>query len=616
MTRGVVGVGSVAVVASRSEVAPVAGGSAPLVQRAVLAVPVVVLAVGAWSYRYISDDGFINLRVVSQLVHGNGPVFNAGERVEAVTSPLWVGVLALADVATPVRLEWLAVLLGIGLTLWGLVAAIGAARGLAGVARPGVVVVPAGALVYAALPPAWEYSSSGLEGGLDRAWLGTMALLFVRVAASERPEWTGRLGLALVVGLGPLIRPDFGLFWVVFVAAVMVSAGAGVTLVDRLRWVGVAAAPPLVMELFRIGYYGSLLPNTAYAKEAGEPRLGEGWDYLWGFVRPYWLWVPLVVLAVSAVAPLLVDLSRAGARARREQVLVAAFVVGGLAHGAYVVAIGGDFMHARLLMPALFAVLVPVAVVPIERSRALAVVVVPWAIFSLAVLRNPAIDPDELRPGTPREFSMLISGNAHPVTTDDWQGSLPRPGADLTRRVPGIYLGGAERLSGVGGPLQPAADGPQVVVVNYAVGLSSYLQPVDVYVLDVLGLGDAFAAHQRLERRGLAGHEKALPPAWVWARFIDPDDPVDADLFRTPSLIADNTGTAIDEDQTDSELAADIVAAREALACPEVERLTRVTRDRLTLGRVVDNFTDAFRLNGLRIPSDPQEAAGRFCPSS
>jgi peptide chain release factor 1 len=46
-----------------------------------------------------------------------------------------------------------------------------------------------------------------------------VALLFVRAARSERPDWVTRLGLAGVVGVGPLIRPDFGLFWLVFAVA-------------------------------------------------------------------------------------------------------------------------------------------------------------------------------------------------------------------------------------------------------------------------------------------------------------------------------------------------------------------------------------------------------------
>ena len=39
--------------------------------------------------RWISDDGLIVLRTVRNLLAGNGPVFNAGERVEANTSTLW-----------------------------------------------------------------------------------------------------------------------------------------------------------------------------------------------------------------------------------------------------------------------------------------------------------------------------------------------------------------------------------------------------------------------------------------------------------------------------------------------------------------------------------------------
>src|SRR5262245_54049194 len=95
-----------------------------LLAAAIVAVPIVLLALGAWNYRWMSDDGFINLRIVKQIEAGHGPVFNAGERVEASTSPLWVGALLVADVLTPLRLEWIAVLGGLALTLVGLSLAI------------------------------------------------------------------------------------------------------------------------------------------------------------------------------------------------------------------------------------------------------------------------------------------------------------------------------------------------------------------------------------------------------------------------------------------------------------------------------------------------------------
>lgn len=42
-----------------------------------------LFAWGAWQRRWIADDGLIVLRTVRNLLAGNGPVFNAGERVEA-----------------------------------------------------------------------------------------------------------------------------------------------------------------------------------------------------------------------------------------------------------------------------------------------------------------------------------------------------------------------------------------------------------------------------------------------------------------------------------------------------------------------------------------------------
>src|SRR5512134_1958273 len=91
----------------------------PWPQRLVLAAPVVwVLAMG-WRYRWMTEDGFIYLRIVRQIEAGNGPVFNAGERVEAYTGTLWVGVLTLADVLLPFRLEWISVVGGLLLTAAG-----------------------------------------------------------------------------------------------------------------------------------------------------------------------------------------------------------------------------------------------------------------------------------------------------------------------------------------------------------------------------------------------------------------------------------------------------------------------------------------------------------------
>ena len=43
---------------------------------------------------YVADDAFITFRYVYNFVHGNGPVYNPGERVEGYTHFLWVALLA------------------------------------------------------------------------------------------------------------------------------------------------------------------------------------------------------------------------------------------------------------------------------------------------------------------------------------------------------------------------------------------------------------------------------------------------------------------------------------------------------------------------------------------
>src|SRR5690606_38991927 len=119
-----------------------------------------------YAHRWITDDGFIYLRVVQQIRAGNGPVFNSGERVEVFTGTLWVALLTAGDLLTPIRLEWVAVLLGIGCGAAGIVLAMAGARRLAGdgAARPWFL--PFGAVVFVALAPVWMFATSGLETGL------------------------------------------------------------------------------------------------------------------------------------------------------------------------------------------------------------------------------------------------------------------------------------------------------------------------------------------------------------------------------------------------------------------------------------------------------------------
>jgi arabinofuranosyltransferase len=237
--------------------------AATVIGIAVLLVPAAIVLWCGWQRRWTADDGFINFRVVRQIVEGHGPVFNVGDRVETATSPVWVAVLALLDLLTPFRLEWIAAVTGLAATAGALVLSVfGTRRALRGLGATGLFL-PLGALVYASLPPAWDFATSGLETGISLLWLAACwwflcGRLALRPAARAGVVWY----VPIVLGLGPLVRPDFLVFSAAFVLALVVLSRSD----EVVRVIALALVVPVVTELVRMAYYASLVPNTALAK--------------------------------------------------------------------------------------------------------------------------------------------------------------------------------------------------------------------------------------------------------------------------------------------------------------------------------------------------------------
>jgi len=196
------------------------------------------------------------------------------------------------------------------------------------------------------------------------------------------------IALAIGIGLGPLVRPDLAIFAAGFLVTLWwttrSSRGFGAVLLAA------AAAIPLAYQIFRMGYFGTLLPNTALAKEASAVFWGRGLDYLGDLSSSYLLWVPIPLLLGFAIVFVR---DRLHAFDRRSAVLVAVPIACALVHTLYVVRLGGDYMHGRMLLPSLFGLLLPVAVVRVRSlgaASALLAVIVPWSILCATSLRAPA----------------------------------------------------------------------------------------------------------------------------------------------------------------------------------------------------------------------------------
>ncbi|NLE79516.1 MAG: hypothetical protein GX610_08010, partial [Rhodococcus sp.] len=151
-----------------------------------------LMFLGAWERRWIADDGLIVLRTVRNLLAGNGPVFNAGERVETNTSTAWTCIVYAFSWLTEIRLEYVVLTIALVLSTSAIALAMfGTARLYRGTAFGGsgpLLLLPAGVLVYIAVPPARDFATSGLETCLVIFWIALLWWMLVRWAGRTAPS--------------------------------------------------------------------------------------------------------------------------------------------------------------------------------------------------------------------------------------------------------------------------------------------------------------------------------------------------------------------------------------------------------------------------------------------
>lgn len=236
-----------------------------------VAISALLMFWGAWERRWIADDGLIVLRTVRNLLAGNGPVFNAGERVEANTSTAWTYIVYAFSWLSQARLEYVVLTIALILSTAAIVLAMfGTARLYRGgsfAAGGTLFLMPAGVLVYIAVPPARDFATSGLESCLVIFWIALLWLLLIRWSQAATPSTTSVLILAFTAGMGPLVRPELAILGVLALAMIFLAPGP--TWKVRVAMVFVAGIVPVGYQIWRMGYYALPYPNTAVSKDAG-----------------------------------------------------------------------------------------------------------------------------------------------------------------------------------------------------------------------------------------------------------------------------------------------------------------------------------------------------------
>lgn len=283
---------------------------------------------------WITDDAFITLRIVENFVHGDGPNFNVGYRVQVYTHPLWM--LLLSSV------YWVANLLSGGaafaslytLTIFVSVVLSVATFGLfwwGNRRRPMMGILGLVALLLS--KSVIDYTVSGLENPLTNLLIVGFGLFyFSKTECRNKMFW-----LTLIAALAIVNRQDSALL---FLPALIYTFWKRHAKRNSVRLALLGFLPLIAWELFSLIYYGYLVPNTAFAKlNTGVANMALIRQGLWYLVNAV-MWDPIVVIGMLVGLTVLVIKRQPG---------TIAFALGAGLYVLYVVKVGGDFMTGRFL---------------------------------------------------------------------------------------------------------------------------------------------------------------------------------------------------------------------------------------------------------------------------
>lgn len=442
----------------------------------------------AWTDRWVCDDAFISFRYADNLVAGHGLVWNPGERVEGFSNLLWTLFLVPAaalrlDLVLVSEALGIASLGGLALVLWRW------AREGAGRSAP----LPLALWATLALQDVISWSTGGLETMTFSLLAAAMALaLLGRAQVSPRRELAaGALGALLL-----LTRPDG------FLLAACLGAGyAAMRWPDGRRAVLGSLARvemPVVLALagvtaFRLFYYGDPLPNTYYAKSAGQAYWSQGLVYVALLAARDWS-LPLAIVVGLVL----------GARHLRAVERGAVPITGwwpgpgavlaatATAFTLYVARSGGDFMFARRLIP-----VIPLVFMAVEREFLRLTPSWRRTIGALALSAAAA---------SPFPIYSRWAENGRIARVSD-EASFYDARRLALRQAQGEALGrafdGIDATFLIGGGL---------CMLAYYSRLPHMIEPN--------GLTDRVVAKQELSVRGIPGHEKTAPLWYLRQRRV------------------------------------------------------------------------------------------------
>lgn len=327
----------------------------------ILFITISALTLLAWHNRFILDDAFISFRYAYNLVQGKGLLYNEGENVEGYTNFLWTLAMSI-----PLYLGYdpipFAFILGLLFFILSLVFTFKLSSLIFHSRNIGLLTV----ILLGTNYTFSSYATSGLETQMQACIF--VITIFILITFLQTHDWGPRILLpfSFLLSAALLTRLDSALLVIVVLTITLyLILTEKRVMVQKLMRISVLLVPLMIIIggwfIWKLSYYGSILPNTFYAKampSITSPK--RGLYYVSLFMFSYLL-IPFPFLFLAALKTFF-------NKSNFKMIILSAVILLWL---FYIVSVGGDFMEFRFMvpiLPLLFILIVWLTFVFIQRT--------------------------------------------------------------------------------------------------------------------------------------------------------------------------------------------------------------------------------------------------------
>ncbi|MBI1806805.1 MAG: hypothetical protein HYR76_07135 [Ignavibacteria bacterium] len=446
----------------------------------ILIVVIVGLTCLAWSNRFIQDDAFISFRYAENLAHGHGLVWNPTERIEGYTNFLWTLLIA-GGISLGCDPLLCSQILGICFFVLSLFFTYMLSRLILQSRTMSLLTV----ILLGTNYTFSAYATGGLETPMQAA-LFVMSTFYCIDGLGKKGNTIGNLLiLSLLLTLVVLTRLDSALLCSVLFTATVIHL-LKEDRAPRERFVNVLCLilPFSVLVgswfLWKLSYYGDVLPNTFYIKAASSTSPGRGLNYLYRFTSSYLLFA-FPIAGIVAAKDIL--------KKPYHNILILVCII--LLWVLYIIKIGGDFMEFRFLVP----------ILPIT------FIFIVWLLINI-------IRWEILRRGL---VALILIGTAVHASTFEYN---ERDRIEPIKQLQDHIIDEHENWIGIGKALSTFFNhSREVSIATTAAGAIPYYS--QLYAVDMLGLNDRWIAKNGTPISTIPGHQRIAPLKYLIERKVN-----------------------------------------------------------------------------------------------